>query len=182
MDVNEDSNIQVIFDTDAILAISSNREDFVGEITRPKNELRLGGMSNGLRIEGIGIVQWTLFATDGREFVSRTQYYYFPQAKVLLISSQRLFKESVGVSGGYWIGEHDSRLDFEGNPSRRIEYDSACHLPTSYGRNEVTHAPQVNLCVTDDKNENITPLMNSCFFENTVSEIARWSQCGKFFG
>ena len=44
----------VIFDTGASLAITLDEADFDGPLTLPKGELRLGGMANGLKFEGMG--------------------------------------------------------------------------------------------------------------------------------
>ena len=44
----------VIFDTGASLAITHDKSDFSGPLTLPKTDLRLGGMANGLKIEGVG--------------------------------------------------------------------------------------------------------------------------------
>jgi hypothetical protein len=49
----------VIFDTGASLAITHDKSDFSGPITLPTTDLRLGGMAQGLKIEGIGPVTWT---------------------------------------------------------------------------------------------------------------------------
>ena len=46
----------VIFDTGASLAITFDKTDFDGPLTVPKGDLRLGGMANGLKIEGVGSV------------------------------------------------------------------------------------------------------------------------------
>mgnify|MGYP004204804165 CR=1 FL=1 len=47
----------VIFDTGASLAISFDKNDFVGNI-RPLTNHRLEGLANELTIEGVGIVKW----------------------------------------------------------------------------------------------------------------------------
>ena len=49
----------VIFDTGASLGITFDREDFDGPLTIPDGNLRLGGMAQGLKIEGVGSVNWT---------------------------------------------------------------------------------------------------------------------------
>jgi hypothetical protein len=49
----------VIFDSGAsMIAISGHKGDFVGPILPPANELRLGGMACGAKVEGIGNVHW----------------------------------------------------------------------------------------------------------------------------
>ena len=159
MSVVGNSNFPIIFDTGASLAISGNHDDFVGEIVTPKNDLRLGGMANGIKIAGIGIVHWTFVAADGSDLVIRSQCYYVPEAKVRLISPQRLFKKSAGIVGEFICTEDNCRLEFANHPPMHIEYCSRSNLPIAYSRNALQHAPQVNLCVLDDENQNLTPSM-----------------------
>lgn len=159
MSVLGQTNFPIIFDTGASLAISGNRNDFVGKITTPQTELRLGGMANGLPIAGIGIVHWTFVDSNGNDLVIRTQCYYVPEAKVRLISPQRLFKRAVGVSGVFSCTEKNCTLNFNKHPPMVIDYCTSSNLPIAYGRNTLQHAPQVNLCVLDDENQNLTPAM-----------------------
>lgn len=123
----------LIFDTGASPAISGNKD--VGEITPPKNQLTLGGMANGLDIEGLGIVHWTFTTAQGQSFVVISQCYYVPKAKVRLISPQRLFRKSVGVIGEFICTEDSCRLEFENHPTLNVEYDTRNSLPVAYGRN-----------------------------------------------
>jgi hypothetical protein len=62
----------VIFDTEASLGITFDKDDFDGPITIPEGELRLGGMAQGLKIEGVGPVTWTFRNTDGSELRIRS--------------------------------------------------------------------------------------------------------------
>ena len=65
----------VIFDTGASLGITFDREDFDGPLTIPDGDLRLGGMAQGLKIEGVGPVNWTFCNVDGSELTIRSQCY-----------------------------------------------------------------------------------------------------------
>lgn len=47
------SLFQVIFDSGASKAISGYKENFIGEIVTPDTEMCLGGMANGMLIEGL---------------------------------------------------------------------------------------------------------------------------------
>jgi len=151
----------VIFDSGASLAISGNREDFVGDLVTPKTDLRLGGMAQGMKIEGIGTLKWTFVSETGNDVTIRAQAYYVPAARARLISPQRLFRKEAGTGGQYIVGETCSTLMFDHHPAIRVSYDSQTHLPVGYGRNGsgpgTGHAPQVNLCITDDENQNLTP-------------------------
>lgn len=46
----------MIFDKGASLGITHCKEDFDGPLTLPEGDLRLGGMAQGMRIEGMGPV------------------------------------------------------------------------------------------------------------------------------
>ena len=70
----------VIFDTGASLAITFDKSDFDGSLTVPKGDLRLGGMANGLKIEGLGSVTWTFANGAGSDVCVRGMAYYVPQA------------------------------------------------------------------------------------------------------
>ena len=97
----------VIFDTGASLAITPDKSDFDGPLTVPKGDLRLGGMANGLLIEGVGPVTWTFTNPDGTEVRICSMAYYVPGAKARLLSPQRLFDPKTGVRGRY-EGDHKS--------------------------------------------------------------------------
>jgi hypothetical protein len=103
-------SFRVIFDSGCSLAISPNREnfigdlcwgDFIGDLRRPIQDLRLGGMANGMLIEGIGVVEWSFESSSGATVTIKTECYYVPASKVRLISPQRLFNSSQGISGEF---------------------------------------------------------------------------------
>ena len=150
----------VIFDTGASLAITFDKSDFDGPLTVPKGDLRLGGMANGLKIEGLGPVTWTFSKGDGSEISVRGMAYYVPQAKARLLSPQRLFDASTGLRGRY-EGDHKSfRLYLDDSPPLIVEYDDRNSLPIGYARFGA-HAPftddsQMNLTILDDANQNLT--------------------------
>ena len=71
----------VIFDTGASLAITYDKTDFDGPLTVPKGDLRLGGMANGLRIEGIGLITWTFKNGTRSEVCVTSMAYYLLRTK-----------------------------------------------------------------------------------------------------
>jgi hypothetical protein len=152
----------VIFDTGASLAITHDKLDFSGPITLPKTDLRLGGMANGLKIEGIGPVTWT-FSNGAEAPITVTgMSYYVPQAKARLLSPQRLCNATTGTIAGRFEGDnHSFRLHFPGQPPLVIEYDERNSLPIGYASfHDNSHtdidAPQVNLAILSDENQNMT--------------------------
>ena len=82
------------FYTGASLAISFDKNDFVGEIRLLAN-YRLEDLDNGLTIEGIGNVKWK-FHTKNAVIVVTSSYYYVTQARARLVSPQRLSSEKWG--------------------------------------------------------------------------------------
>ena len=76
----------VIFDSGASLAITPNKSDFDGSLTIPKGDLRLGGMANGLKIEGLGAISCTFLDGASGDVVVRGMAYYVPKSKARLLS------------------------------------------------------------------------------------------------
>jgi hypothetical protein len=153
----------VIFDTGASLGITHDIQDFDGPLTIPDCDLRLGGMANGLKIEGIGPVTWTFSNKDGTEVQIRSQCNYVrqcnyvPQSKMRLISPQSLFNKEKGVNGWYKGDEESFRLQFDGCPCLIVEYDPRNHLPIGQARiGGSGMLPQVNFALTNEGNQNIS--------------------------
>ena len=146
----------VIFDSGASLAITPCKDDFVGEIKIPEKPLRLGGLALGLPINGEGTVEWSS-KTATENVVIRTQAYYVPNCNVRLLSPQRLFNKDKGIIGEFTCKEEHASLQFQGVPNVIIDYDSGNKLPIALGKNKAISAHQINLCVTDDDNQNLTP-------------------------
>ncbi|KAI2499350.1 hypothetical protein MHU86_15132 [Fragilaria crotonensis] len=90
----------------------------------------------------------------------RSQCYFVPEAKVRLISPQRLFNKSKGVTGKFEGDEDTFTLHFDGGHQLIVEYDSRNHLPIGYARvgDDVPPSidPQANLTLFDDTNQNVT--------------------------
>ena len=148
----------IIFDTGASLAITYNKPDFDGPLSLPKGDLRLGGMANGLKIEGIGLVTWTFVASDGSPLTVQGLSYYVPQAPARLLSPQRLFDSSNGVHGHY-EGDHLSfRLYIQGAAPLIVEYNSHNSLPIAYTQigSISSPLPSANLSLLDPANQNLT--------------------------
>jgi hypothetical protein len=91
----------IIFDTGASLAITPSLSDFDGPLSLPKGDLRLGGMANGMRIEGLDTVTWDFVNTTGPNVRVQGLAYYVPASKARLLSPQCVFNPSTGVTGHY---------------------------------------------------------------------------------
>ena len=69
-----------------------------------------------------------------------------------LLSPQRLFNKDKGI-----IGEEHASLQFQEVPNVIINYNSRSKLSIALGKNKNVSTHQINLCVTDDDNENLAP-------------------------
>jgi hypothetical protein len=150
----------VIFDTGASLAITPDKTDFDGPLTVPKGDLRLGGMANGLKIEGMGPVTWTFSNSTGANVVVRGMAYYVPKSTARLLSPQRLFDESTGMQGRYEGDQQSFRLHIHGSPTLVVEYDERNSLPIAYATigpvPTLLPQPQLNLSLLNESNQNLT--------------------------
>lgn len=149
-----DHHFPVIFDYGASRAISGCKDDFVTPITKPPTAMRLGGMANGMSIEGIGKVKWT-FQVGQEVLVLHTSCFYVPSAKARLLSPQRLFNAKEGTTGSFSCLENNATLQLNDLPTLTIPYDARSYLPiheaTSYS------STQLNLSINDSENQNLKP-------------------------
>ena len=106
-------------------------------------------------VKGIGNVKWSL-QTGLDTVVIHTQCYYVPNAKVRLISPQRLFNKDSEVEGSFDIFKEYSTLLFKGYPLIKIDYNENNFLPIAYAKN-ANFAPALNLSIMDGGNQNLTP-------------------------
>ena len=86
----------------------------------------------------------------------RAQSYYVPNCNVRLLSPQRLFSKNEGIIGESTCREEHASLKFEGIPKLIVDYDSRSKLRITLGTNKEVSAHKINLCVTDDDNQNLT--------------------------
>lgn len=146
----------VIFDSGASLAISPCKSDFSGQIEMFSYDRFLGGMAEGMKIEGVGNVKWS-FKSEKGIITIHSRCYYVPAAKARLISPQRLFNKSKGITGKFITKENCATLSFDNVGSLDINYDDRSHLPIAIAKNLDPGGVQANLCVLNDDNQNLTP-------------------------
>ena len=146
----------IIFDTGASLAVSGFKEDFVGSIVTPQQSLTLGGMAQGISIAGTGVVQWAFQSKNQEEIIIKTHCYYVPNAKVRILSPQRLFCEEKGIIGSFQTEEKQAKLTINGSVLH-IDYHERSFLPISYATNALSSDHQVNLSILSEDNQNLTP-------------------------
>jgi hypothetical protein len=111
-----------MFNTGASLGITFDKNNFDDPLTLPEGDLRLRGMAQGLRIEGIGPVTYTFQNGNEEEVAITSNCFYVPGAKVRLLSPQRLFNlEEHGVSGRYEGDENHFKLVFNSGTTLTVD-------------------------------------------------------------
>ena len=146
----------VIFDTGASLAITPEIADFDSPLTIPEGELWLGGVAKALHIEGVGVVTWSLNHTDGTEMAIQSSGYFVTKAKAQILSPQQLFDKATGIKVYYRVDHHSFQLVIDGCAPLVIDYDECNSLPIGYATIGTHQAPQFNLALLDDNNQNLT--------------------------
>ena len=101
-------SFSIIFDTGASLAISFDKQYFVGPIM-PLSNHRFGGLANGLDIEGIVAMKWK-FRTKTSVIIVTSSCYYVPNTRARIISSQLLFCEKQAVTDHFLVEKHCATL------------------------------------------------------------------------
>ena len=79
------ASFTVIWDTGATMAITHEKADFIGEIAPTKIPLTLGGIASGLRIEGVGMVEWGFIANDGSFFMIKIPVFHVPTSSQCIL-------------------------------------------------------------------------------------------------
>jgi hypothetical protein len=145
----------VIFDTGASFSITPELSDFVSPPKPLARSMKLGGMENGIKIKGIGIIDWTFTATYGTEVQIRTEAYHVPEAKQRLLSPHRLFNKKKGIFGSYSGDEDKFVLKLNGNPIISVPYDIRSALPIEEVLVGPEPEPTVNLTILEPGNKKL---------------------------
>jgi hypothetical protein len=145
----------VIFNTGASLAITPDKSNFTGLLSIPTGNLRLGGMANGLIIEGIGTITWNFQHTDGSNVALTGSAYYVPGAKARLLSPQHLFDDN--KMNGYYKGDkHALQLYIQDKQVLTIEYNQHNSLSIGYAWFGLSAVCEANIAILDEANQNLT--------------------------
>ena len=145
----------VIFGTGASLAITPEKADLNDPLFIAEAELQLGGVANGLCIEGVGSVKWSFNHTDGTEMAIQSSAYYVLNAKAQLLTPQQLFDKPTGINRYDRGDHHPVQLVIDGCAPVVIDYNKPSSFSigsTNFGTNQ---APQLSLAMLDDNNQNL---------------------------
>ena len=149
------SAFPVIVGSGASLRIFFAKSDFIGPI-HPLENHRLGGLTNGLNIDGIGTVHWKFRTKKGIITVILSAY-YAPGARAQLLSPQKLFHAKQGITGRFIVEEQQVTLQFDKVGEMEISYDPASHFPIALAKNHNPGVAKVNLGgVIDDRITNLS--------------------------
>jgi hypothetical protein len=91
--LDKSKTFPVIRDSGASLSLSFDKNDFVGPVTKPPDRYKLRGIANGLKIEGVGHIIYSVRDSTGMLRSVKTPGIYCPNATVRLISTTALLNE-----------------------------------------------------------------------------------------
>jgi hypothetical protein len=106
-----------------------------------------------MEIAGTGLVCWTFDTTTGVHLPVKTMAYYVPDAKVRLLSPQRVFDLEENKGGSYYGNHCGLHLTIQ-NHLIFILYDVQNSLPIGY-TTVYTSSPQANLLLHHVNNQNL---------------------------
>ena len=160
----KDDLISAIWDTGATMTVTFCKNDFIDGVRPTDQPLVIGGLANGLHVEGEGQVQWSFLSDEGTFITLQTKAYYVPSAGQRLISPQYVAQER--------HREHPDRIEklldldhacvrvnFPEQGTLTVPYDKASNLPVSYAfqADQADHClAELNLCVTEESNQNLS--------------------------
>jgi hypothetical protein len=155
----EDDYFRVIWDSGASEVITSDPRDFIRGHVPPPAPLHLRGISSGVNVEGIGVVEYCFLADNNSLLTLRLKAYYMPGAlpeNIRLIPPQRVCRI---VGGSFSLEGDHAVLQLPGKYPLTIPIDSNSNLPSCLATRSssvLTLGQQINLCVTDMANQNLS--------------------------
>lgn len=86
-------HVPIVFDTGCSHSVTPFLDDFVSELEDPST-LALTGLTDSVKVEGEGWVEWPIKDYFGQSAIIRTRAYYIPTASVRLYSPQEYMAEN----------------------------------------------------------------------------------------
>ena len=159
----------VVWDSGASISVTFDRKDFVGPLLKTSTDMRLNGISKGLKVEYHGHVAWTMQDVNGQLRSIKVPAFLAPSIKQRLLSTTSLLQtyrnESISM-------DHD-RLTLSGDPtdlrtrgpieapvnpsnnlptSKIYSYEATSRQATSFAA-EVTSVHQANANLSETEKE-----------------------------
>ena len=121
----------VVLDSGCTCAITFDKDDFVGQI-RPVQDVELQGISSGLRVEGVGQVNWTFLNEFGHRTTIPLTCLYVPEATTRLLPPQQLStRHGASNANGSWVGYGNDALVFYEGHCIKFPYHEGSNLPVA---------------------------------------------------
>ena len=135
MENQNSSSFPIIWDSGASIAVSNTKSDFVGSIRKVRPDLQLKGVAQGVPINGLGTVHWSVMDTRGNLRTLKLLALFIPSANCRLLSTTHLLQQYPGET----ITLQDCGLTLSGiqDDSTRTPVFATINptnnLPTCYG-------------------------------------------------
>ena len=126
------SDTPIVLDTDASISITPFRSDIVSDLE--ECDVVLHGLSDTVKVEGIGWVEWSIQDTFRQVAKIRTHAYLVPEGHVRLFSPQADFKlyeddEAIVAKPKCEFDAHWLHLHTVDGNSLKLPFDSGTTLP-----------------------------------------------------
>jgi len=139
---NTQCNTPVVLDTGASFSLTPFEADFVTPIVSTSSE-EMKGISDALRIQGVGTVSWPIRDVFVRTRTVTTQECYVADADIRLFSPQRLFQEH--QSGRCVIDHLKTSLELTDGGTLEFPYCPSNNLPLMF----TNQCEQVGMATSD---------------------------------
>ena len=125
----------IVIDTGASISITPYRSDIISDLE--ECDVVLHGLSDTVKVEGIGWVEWSIQDTFGQVAKIRTRAYLVPEGHVRLLSPQHYFKlyeddASVVVKPKCEFDAHWLQLHTVDGNILKLPFDSGNNLPYAF--------------------------------------------------
>ena len=159
----------LLVDSGASCCVSHKMSDFVTKLRKFEHPRVLGGLANGIAIEGVGQVEWTVKTDAGTFRTVNVEACYVPQAGRRILSPQSCDQQNSGTAMSFSIDGAKGKLKFKDNGEIVIcPLDKRTNLPlieTMSGNIERLRTTELNMCITDEANQNLSAAQK---------ELLRW--------
>ena len=163
LELADDGSFEVIWDSGASHSITNDEKDFVGPIRRPGLITTFTGMAKGLHLKGVGEVEWSFIATNGKFRTIRVPAHYVPNSPAKLLSTSQVLQqypnESIELSNNAamltGVQGDDSK------PEVKVFVNPMSNIPTATGYRlpavqRVAEALNVMTTAVDPRNVNLS--------------------------
>ena len=90
--MSDDSSFRLVWGSGASHSISNNKGDFVEPLRSTGVLKKLAGLAQGVNIQGVGRVEWTVTDVNGSPRTLSVDAYYVPNSPVRLMSTAQLLQ------------------------------------------------------------------------------------------